>query len=87
MKVLKFGGSSVANHQNIKKVLHIVKQSSKQEKTVVVVSAFGKTTDKLLATAQLALKDNILNSKAVSELEALHFSVINFRRKSISSNT
>ncbi|WP_299158517.1 bifunctional aspartate kinase/homoserine dehydrogenase I [uncultured Tenacibaculum sp.] len=77
MKVLKFGGSSVANHQNIKRVLHIVKQVSNQEKTVVVVSAFGKTTDKLLATAQVALKDNDLAAQAVSELEELHFSVIN----------
>ncbi len=77
MKVLKFGGSSVANHQNIKKVLHIVEQISKQEKTVVIVSAFGKTTDKLLATAQLALKNNALAAKAVSDLETLHFSVVN----------
>ncbi len=76
MKVLKFGGSSVANHQNIQKVLQIVKQISKQEKTVVVVSAFGKTTDKLLATAQLALKDNTLAAQSVTELEKLHFSVI-----------
>ncbi|MBA6154973.1 bifunctional aspartate kinase/homoserine dehydrogenase I [Tenacibaculum sp. S7007] len=76
MKVLKFGGSSVANHQNIKKVLHIVKQVSNQEKTVIVVSAFGKTTDKLLTTAQLALKDNNLIAKPISELEELHFSII-----------
>ncbi len=77
MKVLKFGGSSVANYQNIKKVLQIVKQVSNQEKTAVVVSAFGKTTDKLLATAQLALKDNTNALKAVSELEELHYTVIN----------
>jgi len=42
MKVLKFGGSSVANSENIQKVLAIVKQESKNEKVAVVVSAFGK---------------------------------------------
>ncbi|WP_420553552.1 bifunctional aspartate kinase/homoserine dehydrogenase I [Tenacibaculum aiptasiae] len=76
MKVLKFGGSSVANHQNIKKVLYIVKQVSKHEKAVVIVSAFGKTTDKLLATAQVALKDNSTVNQSITELEELHFSVI-----------
>ena len=76
MKVLKFGGSSVANHQNIKKVLHIVKQVSKHEKVAVIVSAFGKTTDKLLATAQVALKDNSTVNQSIIELEELHFSVI-----------
>ncbi|MCF2875124.1 MULTISPECIES: bifunctional aspartate kinase/homoserine dehydrogenase I [unclassified Tenacibaculum] len=76
MKVLKFGGSSVANHKNIKKVLHIVKQVSKREKVAVIVSAFGKTTDKLLATAQVALKDNSNVNQSIIELEELHFSVI-----------
>ncbi len=53
MKVLKFGGSSVANSQSIQQVLEIVKQTSKRDKTIVVVSAFGKTTDRLLKTAHL----------------------------------
>ena len=33
MKVLKFGGTSVANAQNIKLVLEIVNQKSKKEMT------------------------------------------------------
>ena len=35
MKVLKFGGSSVANSENIKKVLAIVEQESKNQKVAV----------------------------------------------------
>ena len=38
MKVLKFGGTSVANAQNIKLVLEIINQNSKQDQLVVVVS-------------------------------------------------
>ena len=42
MKVLKFGGSSVASSENIQKVLAIVGEESKNQKVVVLVSAFGK---------------------------------------------
>ena len=45
MQVLKFGGTSVANAENIKKVIAIVKQSSQKDKTIVVVSALGGVTD------------------------------------------
>ena len=54
MKVLKFGGSSVANSKNIKKVLNIVANSSTEQNVVVVVSAFGKTTNALIKGATLA---------------------------------
>jgi aspartokinase/homoserine dehydrogenase 1 len=48
MKVLKFGGSSVANSKNIEKVINIVANSSAEQSVVVVVSAFGKTTNALI---------------------------------------
>ena len=48
MKVLKFGGTSVANAENISKVINILKESAQEEKLVVVVSALGGTTDTLL---------------------------------------
>ncbi|MGJ8659266.1 MAG: bifunctional aspartate kinase/homoserine dehydrogenase I [Cellulophaga fucicola] len=52
MKVLKFGGTSVANAKNIELVKDIVSKST--SKTAVVVSAFGGVTDLLLEAAQLA---------------------------------
>jgi len=77
MKVLKFGGSSVANSENIQKVLAIVKQESKNEKIAVVVSAFGKTTDMLLSAANKALK-NIADAKqTLKTIKELHDQVIN----------
>ncbi|CAM1343734.1 bifunctional aspartate kinase/homoserine dehydrogenase I [Tenacibaculum amylolyticum] len=59
MKVLKFGGTSVQDHQNIQKVINILAQEAKKDKLAVVVSAFGKTTNKLIQSAELAKhKDN-----------------------------
>jgi len=48
MKVLKFGGSSVASSENINKVISIVKESSFKNNVAVVVSALGGITDLLL---------------------------------------
>jgi len=77
MKVLKFGGSSVANSENIQKVLAIVKKESKNQKIAVVVSAFGKTTDKLILGANKALK-NISSAKEVLEtIREVHYQIIN----------
>jgi len=76
MKVLKFGGSSVANPENIKKVLAIVTKESKNQKIAVVVSAFGKTTDKLLAGANSALLDITVAKEILTTIKELHYQVI-----------
>ncbi|HDR51385.1 MAG TPA: bifunctional aspartate kinase/homoserine dehydrogenase I [Mariniphaga anaerophila] len=52
MKVLKFGGTSVASAANIRKVSEIVQQQ--QGDTVVVVSALGGVTDLILQAARVA---------------------------------
>ncbi len=54
MQVLKFGGTSVANAENIQKVISIVKSAIAKDKTIVVVSAMGGITDLLLDAALLA---------------------------------
>ena len=77
MKVLKFGGSSVANSENIKKVLKIVSDASNETKIAVVVSAFGKTTDNLLAGANHALQNIELAKEQLEIIQKLHFEVIN----------
>ena len=76
MKVLKFGGSSVANSENIKKVLAIVANASKEQKVAVVVSAFGKTTDNLLAAANTALVDIAIAKNILETIKELHYQVI-----------
>jgi len=57
MIVMKFGGSSVESAQAIERVAGIVK-SREERRPVVVVSAMGKTTNKLLAIAQSAVGGN-----------------------------
>ena len=50
--VLKFGGSSVADNEKLKIVADkIIQMKEKNNNVVVVVSAQGKTTDKLIAEA------------------------------------
>jgi len=55
MIVMKFGGSSVESAAAIERVAGIVKARI-DRKPVVVVSAMGKTTNKLLALAQTAIQ-------------------------------
>ncbi len=55
MQVLKFGGSSVANADNINKVITIVQHAVKKNNNIIIiVSALGGTTDALLEVAKLA---------------------------------
>src|SRR5690348_614465 len=57
MIVMKFGGTSVESAAAIERVAGIVR--SRQERhPIVVVSAMGKTTNKLLAIAAAAMKGN-----------------------------
>ncbi len=76
MKVLKFGGSSVANSEKIKQVLSIIAKTSEEQKVAVIVSAFGKTTDKLLAGANEALEDITAAKEILELIKELHFRVI-----------
>jgi len=69
MKVFKFGGASVKDAESIKNVCSII-QHFKNEDIVVVISAMGKTTNKLEAIIEAFLNnkenkttliDNLLN--------------------------
>lgn len=55
MKVLKFGGTSVGSIESILSLKQIVLKEAKEQPVVVVVSALGGITDKLIATSQLAI--------------------------------
>lgn len=53
--VVKFGGSSLADHERLlKAVVSVVNEAEKGTRVAVVVSAMGKTTDVLLTTAKNA---------------------------------
>ncbi|MFI2742612.1 bifunctional aspartate kinase/homoserine dehydrogenase I [Zhouia sp. PK063] len=76
MKVLKFGGTSVANAENIQKVKSIVAEEAKKEKLVVVVSAHGGITDLLLETAHLASKQDEKYQEALEKIESRHLEIV-----------
>ena len=67
MIVMKFGGSSVANAERIRRVAEIIR-AYENERPVVVLSAMGDTTDFLLEAADCALGGKI----EISEIENLH---------------
>jgi len=51
--VVKFGGSSLADHERLSKaVAAVAKEAAKGTRIAVVVSAMGKTTDLLMSTAK-----------------------------------
>jgi aspartokinase/homoserine dehydrogenase 1 len=75
MQVLKFGGSSVANAENISKVIEIIKNYT-TDKTIVVVSALGGVTDLLIKAAELAEKADEAYKEVLQETERRHLDTV-----------
>ena len=74
MKVLKFGGTSVGSPSSILNVKKIVEAQT--EPVVVVVSALGGITDKLLLTSKLAVEGNAEYIDSYSEMVLRHHEMI-----------
>ncbi|ODS10308.1 bifunctional aspartate kinase/homoserine dehydrogenase I [Vibrio scophthalmi] len=68
MRVLKFGGSSLADADRFLRAADIVANNAQQEEVAVVLSAPGKTTNKLVAVIEAALKSGDAESQ-IAELE------------------
>lgn len=71
MKIIKFGGSSVATPERIKAVINILKPYS-QSDVAIVFSAFGGVTDVLIELSTLALSGNAEYKKKLEEIELRH---------------
>lgn len=76
MQVLKFGGTSVANSVNIRKVIDIVSKSIKKDTTIVVVSALGGTTDLLIDAGKMASQQDAQYLSKVKTFEERHLSTV-----------
>ena len=74
MNIIKFGGSSISNPKNIQKVINIVK--SYDGRTIVVLSAFGKTTDNILYCGKLASEKNTEYLQEFKKIESFHYDII-----------
>lgn len=76
MKILKFGGSSVATSENIEKVIRILSNTAQKNKVVVVVSAFGKTTNQFLDATYRAIQKDEGYMDVFQHIEKTHISII-----------
>lgn len=76
MNVLKFGGTSVANAQNIKSVLQIVADKAKTDQLIIVVSACSGVTDLLMTAANKAAAKDESYKQTLTNIEDKHLEVI-----------
>lgn len=76
MQVLKFGGSSVANAVNMKKVSDIVSAAVESDRTVLVCSAISGFTDALIRIGHLAASGNREYENLIDEYERKHIDII-----------
>ena len=74
MKVLKFGGTSVANSKSLNKVLKIIKNQN--DSIVVVVSALGGVTNLLMEMLAMAESGQDNFKSNLSKIEKLHLEPI-----------
>ena len=72
MIVLKFGGTSVANAENISKTIAIVVNKSKEDKLAVVVSAFSGVTDLLILAGKTASSKDKTYKEIISDIDKKH---------------
>ncbi|MDH3745715.1 MAG: bifunctional aspartate kinase/homoserine dehydrogenase I, partial [Acidobacteriota bacterium] len=76
MRVLKFGGSSLATAETIRQVVEVVRGSVEDRQVAVVVSAFGGVTDELLTAARTAEENKDGWKQIVQSLETRHLSTV-----------
>lgn len=76
MKIIKFGGSSVANPENIKKVFAILQDKLRHHEVAVVFSAFGGVTESLLTIARLAREGDQAYRDLLQTLEEKHLDIV-----------
>ncbi len=74
MKVLKFGGTSVGSVESILNVKKIVE--AEREPVIVVVSALGGITDRLIRTSQLAVAGDLSYQTEFEEMADRHHRMI-----------
>ena len=76
MKVMKFGGTSVGSVESILSLKKIVEEAAANERVIVVVSALGGITDKLIKTANLAISGNMAFNDECREIFTRHHQLI-----------
>lgn len=76
MQVMKFGGTSVANAENMKKVVDIVSAAVDRDRTILVLSAISGCTDTLIRTGHLASRRDESYKSLIDSLQRQHHEII-----------
>lgn len=76
MKVLKFGGTSMGNAENIEKVVKIIRAASQSDEIAVVVSAMQGTTDTLIMAGRSAERGDDGFFEKLAEIDTQHSEAI-----------
>ena len=74
MKVMKFGGSSIASPKSLKQVKQIIERE--KDPIIVIISALEGVTDRLLLAADFALKNNSGYKSLLEEIIERHTTLI-----------
>ena len=73
---MKFGGTSVANAENMKKVVDIVSAAVDRDRTILVLSAISGCTDTLIRTGHLASQRDESYKSLIDSLQRQHHEII-----------
>ncbi len=76
MQVLKFGGTSVANAENMSKVVDIVTKAVDRDRTILVLSAISGCTDALIKIGTLASERDESYKTLIDGLQTRHHDII-----------
>lgn len=77
MRILKFGGSSVGSPEALERVIEIIKEKQKEDRLIVVVSAFKGVTNQLFELASLAENTESNYQEILEDIEKRHIDTIN----------
>ena len=75
MKIFKFGGASVKNAAGVKNILNVLRYTG-HEKTLIVVSAMGKTTNALEQVVQSFFDNKEIYLKDLEQVKENHYCII-----------
>ena len=73
MNVIKFGGTSISNSENINRVIDII--ISCDTNSVVILSAIGETTNQLIKCGKLAGKRDLNYKKVFNQIKENHIEI------------
>ncbi|MBA4407361.1 hypothetical protein C0389_08810 [bacterium] len=77
MRVIKFGGTSIGTPERFLKVGKLILAKSEEEFSIVVLSAIGGITDKLLEAILLASTGNFNYQSVIGQIKSTHLTFLN----------